>query len=103
MSEYRIRIGEIAPEYQGNWTSAEDPFDIIPGIAINFCVSICEGMCAAREHLHDEYQVDWGSWAWRGTKEEIEKVVSESWPNLDISLEKLEVGKEYAFVYIEMY
>ena len=36
-------------------------------------------------------------------KKYTEKFVSESRPNHDISLDKLESGKEYAFVYIEMY
>ncbi|MBR0112984.1 MAG: hypothetical protein IJM02_04470 [Clostridia bacterium] len=93
MGEYRIRIGTIAPEYQSNWTSTEEPFNIIDECYNDFHVSICDGMRAAGQYLHDEFQVDWGSWAWRGTKEEIEKVVSESWPNRDISLEKLESGK----------
>lgn len=103
MGCYMIHIGEIAPAYQENWAAAESPFDITTGRDISFSVSICDGMQEAREFLHDEQSIDWGSWAWRGTKEEIEKTVKKAWPNRDISLEQLEDGKEYALVYIEMY
>ncbi len=97
---YEIKIGEITNEAKKNWHSAyKNDIQIIED-------KICEYQCnmstleIASKCFHDEIQLDWGKFAWKGRKTEIKVFFKITGYNKKI-LDKIKPRKEYGIVYID--
>ena len=101
MSFYKLYVGEISPERKADWFRPDTNPD-------GFCADdeIVRVFCSggdwriADSVLRDRVDVDWGSMAWHGRKEEITAFFQACKLN-DAPLAALENEKEYAVVFIE--
>ena len=101
-----VYIGELTDYALNNWLEADEPFDLLKkeneeAVSLNWI----EFMWWANSNLRDEFQVDWGSFAWRCDKEDMTRFCNdyktEPWEDEFIS--QMDPNKEYGAVLIEMY
>ena len=101
-----VYIGELTDYALNNWLKADEPFDILKKeneeeVSLNWI----EFMWWANSNLKDQFQVDWGSFAWRCDKEDMTRFCNdyntEPWEDEFIS--QMDPAKEYGAVLIEMY
>ena len=101
MSFYKIYVGEISQERKEDWFRKDDnPYAVCAGDEL--VKLYCHGgqWRIADGFLRDHVDVDWGSIAWKGNKEEIKAFFENC--KLDLSgLCALENGRDYAVVFIE--
>ncbi len=96
--------GEISDEGKTVWDNNEiSPFDILSkNKHIEFRGGWVDFLGWARRCLHDEVQVDWGSFAWKGCGRDLQ-MLKENHPDCTIeSFDDIEQEKEYGVVFIEM-
>ena len=101
---YKICYGEISETGRKVWEQEDvSPFDVlIENNEVLFDDSWPGFLGWARKKLHDEVQVDWGSFAWRCTGRDILQL-KEDRPRCSIgAYENIEAEKEYGIVFIEM-
>lgn len=72
---YTIYYGEISAVRKAKWNNGEDnPYDVLECNKKISCTNWISFLAAARKYLKDEIQIDWGSYAWKGTKDDILKL-----------------------------
>ena len=85
---------------KNRWHEPEgNPYNIIQKEYYHGSTTI-DFIVQAPKYLHDEQKIDWGSWAWKATKNEIMEL------DKAIHLKQLDIlgfddGVEYGVVYIE--
>lgn len=98
---YKIVVGEISPQRRANWFCGEDdPYGVWEGEALAEAACNAGTWRTADELLRDHTDIDWGSIAWRGNKEEITRLFHTCRLNRS-GLARLTGGAEYAVVFIE--
>lgn len=101
MSMTSLYYGEIKPERLETWNTNSDPYDILVerheiSPKLLFQLHYAERICS------DEVKVDWGSFAYKCTKNQLQQL--EETCKLKIEgLDDLEDGKVYGLVWIEEY
>ena len=75
--DYRIKAGTIKPEKLITWNDNDEPFDILDNCTDIERINWIEFLSAARKLFTDEVQVDWGSFAFKATKEQLKKLTEE--------------------------
>ena len=102
--DYRFYFGEISDTGRKAWDDMEmSPFDVLKkNRHIDLHASWLDAMSWARRNLHDEIQVDWGSFAWKCTGKDLLDLKKNK-PSCDIeSYDDIDPDKEYGVVFIEM-
>ena len=97
-------IGAISPDWAANWNAAQgSPFDVVVDPKIK--ISPPSGnypFFDLEKHLADKRDIDWGSGAWRGKKEDFERLLTD-W-RMDLGqIGFMNDEGLYAFVFIEMW
>lgn len=99
---YRIEIGIISPARMNNWYSDDDnPYDVIEGKAMYSRSCNIYGITDCQKCLREEVQIDWGSWAFKADRKELEKLFKTLHWGFGLLDKRLEDYKEYAVVFIE--
>ena len=101
MSFYKLYVGEISPERKEDWFCADDnPYAVCVGEEL--VKAHCSGgdWRIADQLLRSHVDVDWGSIAWQGSKDEILSLFTACKLSTE-ALAALENGKDYAVVFIE--
>lgn len=98
---YQFIIGEISEERQKNWENGEqNPYAVCKGeyLVVERCY--VNSWCDADRFLRDHVDIDWGSIAWKGNREELIKLFTNCrWDTK--RLDALKTDKDYAVVFIE--
>ena len=98
---YKFVVGTISQQRKENWFCKNDnPYAVWEGAALVERTCCIGSWCIASEHLRDQVNVDWGSIAWRGTREEITELFAACNLQSD-GLEQLQENTDYAVVFIE--
>ena len=95
-----IFYGEIKEDRLQTWTSNRDPYDIL---VENNRVERLGGwdfLFIAKDLFTDEVQVDWGSFAYKCTCKQLQKLVSEMKCEIP-KIQELDPDKAYGIVFIE--
>ena len=69
--DYKILLGIIKPDKISSWKENDDPFDILDNTKDIKGINWIEFLHAAHNIFTDEVQVDWGSFAYKATKDQI--------------------------------
>ncbi|MBO4219408.1 MAG: hypothetical protein J5933_00585 [Clostridia bacterium] len=102
--DYGFYYGVISETGKTVWDDAElSPFDVLEkNIHIDLHASWLDAFGWARKNLRDEVQVDWGSFAWKCTGNDLLHL-KEYKPDCDIEdQDEIVPDKEYGVVFIEM-
>ena len=97
------RIGAISEEWRLDWFGDRDtPFGVRgePQVQI---VDSSMGFGAAKRCLGDERGIDWGSCAWRGTRDDFMRLAKELRETDPSVFDFMREGELYALVFIELY
>lgn len=98
---YKIFVGEISPARKENWFhNDENPYAVWAGEAIVTKICSLGTLSVARNMLREEVDVDWGSSAWKGNKQEI-LAFFEACKFNAAPLEVLQDNTDYAVVFLE--
>lgn len=98
---YYIYYGEISDKYQERWTEMTEPFDVLSWreeMHTNDWVCFFQ---EARECFTDQVSVDWGTTAWKATKDQLMTWASKSGNSIN-NQGRLKDGITYGVVFIEM-
>lgn len=96
-----LYYGEIKPERLKTWFDNHDPYDILVerieiSPKLHFQLNYANQMCS------DEVKVDWGSFAYKCSKEQLLKLSEKC--HLDIKgIDELDDEKTYGLVWVEDY
>lgn len=98
---YTIYYGELSESRKETWDTGEDnPYQVLQDtrkISANDWMGF---LGVARKHLREEIQIDWGSFAWKATKNELINLCKV--PGISArGVKSLEADKEYGVVFIE--
>ena len=101
---YDIYYGELSEKRKENWDNGDDdnPFEVLKWRKEIRGIDVISFFHNAKKHLRDEVKVDWGSFAWKGTREEI-LAFAQAWRGELEDESVLQAGIEYGVVFIEMY
>lgn len=100
---YIILYGEISEKRKENWDNGDDnPFEVLEWRKEIQGIDVISFFHNAKKHLRDQIKVDWGSFAWKGTREEI-LTFAQKWHGELEDESVLHDGVEYGVVFIEMY
>ena len=100
---YEIFYGEISEKRKELWDNGDDnPFKILEWRKELRILDFISFFHLTKRYLKDEIKIDWGSFAWKGSKEEILRLVREVHGELEDE-SVLQDGVEYGVVFIEMY
>lgn len=96
-----ILYGEIKENQLRSWSENKNPYDIL--IENNRIEKLggWEFLEIANKLFSDEVQVDWGSFAYKCTKNQL-KILKDQM-GCEINMETLKTGKIYGIVFIEEY
>ena len=105
-------LGEISESYQHTWkphTVSEDQevpdvFDVLTEDRMKICYRL--DMPAAAKYLSDCIQVDWGGWAYKATKaqmEEYNRYASDQYLIPEAVIDSLKDNHVYGIIDVEMY
>ena len=98
---FRVFYGELSDARKETWDNGEDnPYDVLAEnkeIHGNDWISF---LAIARKLFIEEIQIDWGSFAWKGTKGDLLKLKKEWHAKLEDE-KKLKENVEYGIVFIE--
>lgn len=99
---YKLIVGEISRERKEKWnTSNDNPYAVWEGK--EFASEICRisALSSADYCLRSRVDVDWGSVAWKGNRQEISRLFEAE--RLDQSgLKGLKEGRDYAVLFLEL-
>ena len=98
---YYIYYGEISKENQNQWTEMTEPFDVLSWEEKMYTHDWVKFLHDARECFSDEVSVDWGSFAWKATKNQLLSWANRSGNSLE-NRGRLKDGITYGVVFIEM-
>ena len=71
---YEILVGTIKPDKLNTWNENEEPFDILEDFKSIKEIDWISFLGAARKLFTDEVQVDWGSFAFKATKAQLQQL-----------------------------
>ncbi len=74
---YEIKVGVIKPDKLETWKENSEPFDILDDWKNINQINWIDFLGAARRLFTDEVQVDWGSFAFKATKEQLKQLTEE--------------------------
>ena len=98
---YRIHVGRISEARKRNWYMKDDnPYAVTEGKLINEGSCTIDGIHACMKHLRDEVQIDWGSWAYKGNRQEIKALYRDLRWRCEVP-DDIIPDEDYAFVFIE--
>ena len=98
---YKIYVGEISPARKENWFhNDENPYAVWEGDAIATEICLIGTLSVARKMLREEVDIDWGSSAWKGNKQEI-YAFFEACKFNTAPLKILQDNTDYAVVFLE--
>lgn len=99
---YKMIVGEISRARREMWSQKNDnPYGVWDGKPFASETCRISALSSADYCLRDREDVDWGSVAWRGKKQEILRLFEAE--RLDASgLKALEPEKEYAVIFLEI-
>lgn len=99
---YRIEIGKISKAREQNWhLNDENPYEVIEGKAMYSRSCDIYGINDCQKCLRDEVQIDWGSWAFKANREELEALFKTLQWGFGLLNKRLVDGEDYAVVFIE--
>ena len=98
---YEVWVGTVSQSLQEDWFAAREPTEAFESVLLKETTTLADVVCTAKDYLHGEYQVDWGSWIWYGTKAEIAALFAVCCSTAGISLAALQDDIKYAVAYIE--
>ena len=99
---YKMIVGEISRMRREKWNiKSDNPYSVWDGRAYAAETCRISALSSADYCLRDRVDVDWGSVAWKGNAREIRRLFEAE--RLDAAgLEKLEPGKDYAVLFLEL-
>ena len=74
---YEIKVGVIKPDKLETWKENSEPFDILDDWKDIKLINWIDFLQMARRIFTDEVQVDWGSFAYKATKEQLRQLMEE--------------------------
>ena len=99
---YHIFYGEISDDRQKNRDNGDDdPFSVLKR-NIDISVNWLEFLNWAKKHLSEEIKIDWGSFAWKGTGNDIKQLKKDKPYEVIEEYRKIDPEKIYGVVFIEM-
>ena len=98
---YKIVVGNSSAKWQADWFCGDDnPYSICQGDYLITEICYVDAWCFADKYLRDHVDVDWGSFAWRANRDELEQLFTTlRWDTARLHI--LEHNKDYAVVFIE--
>lgn len=95
-----IYYGEIKKEKLESWNTNNNPYEILE--ENNRVYKLCgwKFLDLANKLFTDEKQVDWGSFAYKCTKEQLQELIVQTKCSIE-KIEELESGKIYGIVFVE--
>ncbi len=100
---YEIFYGEISEKRKEKWDNGDyNPFEVLEWRKELRILDFFSFFYWAKRYLKNEIKIDWGSFGWKGSREEILRLVQEIHGELEDE-NVLEDGVEYGVVFIEMY
>ena len=98
---YKLIVGKISAERQADWFCNNDnPYAVWEGDALIRITCTIGTSASANEYLRDRVNVDWGSVAWKASKQELTSFFQSQKINIS-ALKALDPGTDYAVVFIE--
>lgn len=98
---YSVYYGELSEARKEKWNNGEDnPYDILVKNKKISGYDWIKFLSIARQILKEEIQIDWGSFAWKGSKDDILKLKKEWRAKLEDE-KFLKEDIEYGVVFIE--
>lgn len=97
---YEIKVGVIKPDKLKTWNENKEPFDVLDDWKDINQINWIEFLSAAKKLFTEEVQIDWGSFAFKATKEQLRKLTKEYNAKID-GLENLP-DENLGVVFIEM-
>lgn len=101
--KYSIYCGLISSSRKENWDNGDtDPYSVIEGNTYEItCMNWMKFLSVAKACLKDQIQIDWGSFAWKGYKKDIDNLIAAMGSDILQSPKYLSSQHEYAVVFIE--
>lgn len=97
-----IYYGKLKAERKNTWNENSNPYDILKERFSVRGLSGWDFLSKADKIFSDKHQVDWGSFAYRCTKEQL--LLLQEQTNCEVeNIELYEENAAYAVVFIEMY
>lgn len=97
-----IYFGKINQEKRDTWKENSNPYDILTERFSIKGLSGWDFLAKADKLFSDKHQVDWGSFAYRCTKEQL--LLLQEQTNCEVeNIELYEENAAYAVVFIEIY
>ncbi len=98
---YRILYGEISQSRKEKWDNGEEnPYDVLQWSKEISARDWMEFLASGKKYLREEIQIDWGSFAWKATKNELLNLCKV--PGITVrGVNKLDSEIEYGVVFIE--
>lgn len=94
-----IFYGKIKEEKLASWTENKNPYDILESNNRVEKLGGWEFLSYSKTLFSDEVQVDWGSFAYKCTKKQLQELVDITHCEIEFSL--LEEDKNLGIVFIE--
>lgn len=98
------RVGIVSEEWNRDWFGIQDdnPFVILSETMVEIS-ALDIGFDLARKYLKDERVIDWGSLAWRGSRDDFTLLAKElKWVDSS-EFDFMREGELYGLVFIELY
>lgn len=96
-----VYYGEISPQWKQKWgqIKSADPYDVLSSRTEIF-IGGWDFLDCASKYFRLKVQVDWGSYAYKCTKQELEAFSRDKQIQIE-GIEDLDLGTEYGIVFIE--
>lgn len=95
-----IFYGEIKEERLKNWTANGNPYDILTENNRIYRLGGWDFLEVSQKLFTGEVQVDWGSFAYKCTKEQLRKLMQKTHCEIE-KFEQLDSDQIYGIVFIE--
>lgn len=95
-----IYYGEIRSDKLTSWNENKDPYNILVENNRVYKLGGWEFLDIANKLFDNEKQVDWGSYAYQCTKEQLEKLMEQAGCEID-KINELAFEKIYGIVFVE--
>ena len=95
-----IFYGEIKEERLNSWSENENPYDILKENNRINSLSGWDFLEVAKKLFTEEVQVDWGSFAYKCTKDQLRKLRQKTHCEIE-KFEQLDTDQIYGIVFIE--
>lgn len=95
-----IYYGEIRAEKLASWNENKNPYEILEENNRVYKLGGWKFLDVANQLFTDEKQVDWGSFAYKCTKEQLQELIAQTKCSID-KMDELESGKTYGIVFVE--